>query len=273
MKQWKLWVLTVCVIFLALFIAIFICPDETSALGSILAAASGFVAVIWFYSSLQLQSIQLAEQREQFKLEFDKLNKEAKRSSLLFARETLNDMERRVNEQLKGLGNIYDLPLIFLNNIFSYIKPIVESDDPRVVQNELIEAMKILIPAKTFLSSLKEAASIILENEDIKIIGDDNKPEWFIITYEKYLENRPFISRYLGTARLLSDFMARVKLELIEIAFTASAQLNSPSQNILTDKAIKDMIEFRKKNSSITPKIVERCLDSLTPEQKKRFGI
>jgi short subunit fatty acids transporter len=53
-------------------VAISIFPsNKISDYGSIFAA--GFVAVIWFYNGLQLQSKQLDEQREQFQLEFNNL--------------------------------------------------------------------------------------------------------------------------------------------------------------------------------------------------------
>lgn len=85
MKHWKLWTLTCAVILLSLLVVIFVDSDKTSALGSIFAASSGFIAVIWFYNSLELQSVQLQEQqkqleeqRVQFQLEFNNIRLEAK---------------------------------------------------------------------------------------------------------------------------------------------------------------------------------------------------
>ena len=81
----KSWILTVIVLSFAIIgIILFynknLNIDELSAFGSIFAAAGSFIAVIWFYNSLQQQNIQLNEQRKQFQLEFNNLRLEIKRN-------------------------------------------------------------------------------------------------------------------------------------------------------------------------------------------------
>ena len=207
MKHWKLWTLTCAVILLSLLVVIFVDSDKTSALGSIFAASSGFVAVIWFYNSLELQSVQLQEQqkqleeqRVQFQLEFNNIRLEAKRSALLVAREILNDMENRVQSSLNGIGTINNLHVLFLNGLFSHINTITNEDNPKIVLDEIEKFAKVFGPARTFLYSFKEAATIILENENIPVTDDKDQPEWFVVIYEKYLQNRPFISKFLPNA-------------------------------------------------------------------------
>lgn len=278
MKHWKLWTLTCAVILLSLLVVIFVDSDKTSALGSIFAASSGFVAVIWFYNSLELQSVQLQEQqkqleeqRVQFQLEFNNIRLEAKRSALLVAREILNDMENRVQSSLNGIGTINNLHVLFLNGLFSHINTITNEDNPKIVLDEIEKFAKVFGPARTFLYSFKEAATIILENENIPVTDDKDQPEWFVVIYEKYLQNRPFISKFLPNAQLLSMVMTSIKLEIITLASFAAMGLLNP--NGLKDEAIQDMINFRNKDAKVTPKIVEKYLTSLSSEQKKKFGI
>ncbi len=278
MKHWKSWALTFAVILLALLIAIFVEPDKTSALGSIFGASSGFIAAIWFYNSLQLQLVQLQEQqkqleeqRAQFQLEFSNLRLEAKRSALLVAREILNDMENRVESSLNGIGTINNLHVLFLNGLAAHMNTIMDKDNPKIVLDEIEKFAKVLGPARTFLYSFKEAATIILENEGIPVIDDKGQPEWFVVTYKKHLQNRPFISRFLPNAQLLSMVMTSVKLEIITLASFAAMGLLNP--NGLKDEAIQDIVNFRNKDAKATPKIVEKYLVTLSSEQKKKFRI
>lgn len=278
MKHWILWLLTFTIILLSFLVVAFVDTDKMSAIGAVFGAAGGFVAVIWFYNGLELQSVQiqeqqkqLTEQRAQFQLEFNNIKLEAKRNALLVAREILNDMENRVQISLDGIGTINNLHVLFLNGLLSHINTITSSERPKIVLDEIKEFAKVLGPARTFLYSFREAATIILENENIAITNSKDEPEWFVIGYEKYLQNRPFISRFLPVARLLSMVMTPVKLEIISIASFAAMGLLNP--NLIEDEAIQDMVNFRNKDAKATPKIVEKYLSTLSSEQKKKFGI
>ena len=259
----KSWILTVIVLSFAIIgIILFynknLNIDELSAFGSIFAAAGSFIAVIWFYNSLQQQNIQLNEQRKQFQLEFNNLRLESKRSSIAIAKTILDDMEIKVNNSLKDFGKLEDLPTLFLSKAFSFMTPIIESKNLETVMTATENWNLIFTPARTFLSLLKEAGTLFLENDGISIINDNGRPEWFIITYQEQLKDKPFMSRYLPTAVMLAEFIARIKIDTIAVAGQTCLALLSPNC-VKEDEILKEIQDFKEKNNYL-PQITEEWL-------------
>ncbi len=206
-----LWLLTIVFLLLPLPFCLYMPINELSAYGTVFATSAAFIAIVWFYNSLKLQSKQLDEQREQFLLQFQYMKKESKRNDLLMAKEILEKMEKDLNEKLKDIGTIDNLPSLFLRAMI-HLGPITKSKDPEIIIKEFENYNKILTPSKLFMDQLKQAAIIILENEEISIIKDENEPEWFYDTYQKYLIGKPFFSKYQGSASMLSGFMIKTKI-------------------------------------------------------------
>lgn len=238
--------------------------NELSAFGSIFAAAGGLIAIVWFYNSLQQQTTQLNEQRKQFQLEFNNLRLESKRSVITIVKLILEDMEVKVNNSLNGIGKLEELPTLFMTNALPFLKPITESEDFEKVLEATKNFNLILTPARIFLSLMKDAGILFLENDGIAVIKDDGEPEWFIILYQEHLKSKPFISRYLTTAILLSQFMVKIKLKAVTIATETSLALMSPSY-MKKDEILKDVLDFKEKNNFL-PKIAEKWLKSLSED-------
>ncbi len=240
--------------------------NELSAFGSIFAAAGGLIAIVWFYNSLQQQTIQLNEQRKQFQLEFNNLRLESKRSVIATVKLIIEDMEIKVNTSLNGLGKLQELPTLFMTHSLPLLKPITESEDYEEVLEAINNFNLVMTPARTFLSLMKDAGTLFLENDGIPVIGNDEEPEWFIHIYQEHLKGKPFISPYLGTAILLAGFMVKIKLKTIFIATeTSLALMNSSLMNsslMKEDLILKDVLEFKEKNNFL-PKIAEIWLETL----------
>jgi len=268
----KSWILTIVIFFIAvisiiLFYTKIINIDELSAFGSIFAAAGSLIAIVWFYNSLKQQSIQLCEQRAQFQLEFNNLRLEGKRSVIAIAKTILDDMETKVNNSLSGIGKLEELPTLFLPKVFPCLVPIGESKNYETVMDAITKCSLILTPARIFLSSMKDVGMIFLENEGITVIDDNGQPEWFIITYQEHLSNKPFISRYLPTAILLAEFMVKVDFKAISIAGETSMALMKPNC-MKEDKILNDVLEYKEKNNNYLPKIAEEWLETNNFAQK-----
>lgn len=109
--------------------------NNLSGYGSIIAAGSGLLAVIWFTASLWYQSRQLKEQRTQFLAQFQHQQESSRRDSLLTAKNILDAAEERAISHHGGISSSSDLLTQYLN--FAELKPILESDNPDVVLSEL----------------------------------------------------------------------------------------------------------------------------------------
>lgn len=272
MKNLTIWILSLLVLLFAIVGIIYLPSKSIEPYSSMFSAAGSFIAVIWFYNGLKLQSKQLEKQEEQikkqseqFQLEFNKLKLESKRNAILVAKDILNDMEPRVTSKLGG--EIETLPSLFLN-FLQYLKPITQSDDPEVVLNAVELMSKVLIPARIFLYAIREAGMCILENEgltfkDPKAIS--GMPEYYIVAnYDKLLYT-PFISRHINTAKILADLMSYIDLEVVTHATFAALELKNQQSNIktmITDEAIESMRKYNNKKIKPVP-IIEKYLQSI----------
>lgn len=268
MKNLTIWIFSLLVLILAISAIVWSPVNVMEPYSAVLSSAGSFIAVIWFYNGLKLQSKQLEKQEEQikkqteqFQLEFDKLKLESKHSALLVAKDILNDMEHRVTAKLGG--EIETLPSLFTNFLI-HLKPIIESDDSEIVLNSFMLISKVLVPARIFLYAMREAGMCILENEgftfkDPKAIS--GKPEYYIIANYEKLQYTPFISRYINTAKLLADLMSSIDLEVVNYASLAAIELKNQQSNIksiLTNDAIESMQKYKK-----SVPIIKKYLNSL----------
>ena len=80
------WLLTILAILIPIALIKFYPLQTILQYGEIYSTVVAFIAFIWFYQSLYLQRIQLQEQREQFKLEFQKMTEANKRENISFAK-------------------------------------------------------------------------------------------------------------------------------------------------------------------------------------------
>jgi hypothetical protein len=267
-----LWFLTLALVVGAV-LCMFIFPsDKLSDYGSVFAAVAGFIAVIWFYNGLQLQSKQLeeqqkqiTEQREQFQLEFNNLRIESKRNAMLVARDILSDMEPRVVAKLGG--EIDTMPSMFIH-FLQFMNPITKSDDPAVVLAAVKSISIFLIPARIFMYAMREAGMCILENEGYGFqnpeIALNGAPEHYINANYNLLMHRPFISRYIATAGQLAKLMSGFDLRVVNYATFAALELQGKQTDggsyILTDEGIADLRKWSKNHK--TP-IIEKYLATL----------
>jgi uncharacterized protein (UPF0333 family) len=229
--------LTLAVLLIA-FVIYFIDIDvnEKLAVGSIFAAAGSFVSIIWFYSSLQQQSIQLEEQRKQFKLE--------NRTKIIATAKTiLDDMENEINNLLKckfikthrtcqnvstqgSPPTLTELPDLFYDCVmqFGLLHKVISGsvlnlrgDHYRryLVRNVVRNADEfyynaMLEPIERFLFSIKDVGILFLENDGIEI-KDSNELWQFIIDYRELLKDKPIISKYLPIiTKLLIHFNGEI---------------------------------------------------------------
>ncbi len=278
---WFLSILTI----VAALAAIYYAPDsDLDSIGSIFAAAAGFIAIIWFYNGLQLQTKQLEEQREQlqlqtkqleeqreqFQLEFNNLKMESKRSAMLASRDILVDMEKTVVAKLGG--EIETMPTLF-TSFLQYLNPITRSDDPDIVLDANQKISLFLVPARRFMYDMREAGRCVLENEGFSFINTDLKtalagaPENYIRANYEHLMYRPFISKYIGTAKMLADLMAGFNLNLIDQAALAAMELKNQKSGLgrmITKEAIQNMREI---NERFKLPIIEKYLATIKEDE------
>lgn len=274
MKTFFVWALTLLIIGIAVYATIALPREDFGDYGSVFAAASGFIAVIWFYRGLVLQTeqikqqqIMLEEQRKQFNLEFNNIRLDSKRNAMLVARNILNDMEPKVVEKLGG--EIETFPTIFVQ-FLQYLKPISESDDPDIVLDACTTMMKIITPAKLFLTAIMEAGICILENEGFEFVNKNKEnitPELYIIANFNNLTFRPFLSKYMGTARMLANLMSTIDLDIVKYATLAANELKYKG-HLLTDEGIQKIIDYNTSKKKGIP-IINRYLATLKAESKQ----
>ncbi|MDD5022109.1 MAG: hypothetical protein PHR82_08305 [Endomicrobiaceae bacterium] len=260
-------ILTV-LVFIFASLCLFCIPiQQMSAYSSIFSVAVALIAVIWFYNSLQLQSTQLDEQRKQFQLEFNNIKLESKRNTLLLVKEILIDMDKKVTDELDGIGKLENMLDLFIHKVLPALSNIADTADPNIVMEEIHKCNKILIPINMFLISMKDVFKLILENEG-EIISENNYTnEMFVNIYGKKIKNNAFLSKYIGIANSLSGFMIQFKLEVIELASLAVIGLKSP-RTLKNEEFISKINEFKNNNNVWVPKIVEVYLESLKTEVK-----
>ena len=242
-------------------------PTElASAIGTVIGAFAGILAVLWFSASLYYQSQQLKEQRGQFLENFKQLREESQRNALLLAKDVLGRGEERAlrwNPTLKTL-----------NDLTGYY--VAALPDWRIV-GESLDAQKVLEagkawltmaegPAMLLMSAIKSAGEVYFRASGTEGIDYSKKPEEFVFIYGETLWKLPFFSEYSGTAVFLSEMMVRMEpaRASVELAYWV-AMLKAAEQgqiaNILRKDKIIDDVTKHKEAGYPLPAIVQDLIE------------
>ncbi len=216
--------------------------EDLSGYGSVVAAGSGLLAVIWFTASLWYQSKQLKEQKSQFLLQFQQLQESNRRDSLLTAKNILDAAEERAISHHGEISSTGDLLSLYMN--FAELKPILESNNPEVVLEAFRAWMKKEGAALSLIKGIKSAAEVYFRSAGITEIDYTKKPEEFVYIYGPRFWQQPFFEAYQGTVTLLCSFMVRLEpgRNAAQIAFFA-ATAKSVGENILHMDKVREDIE------------------------------
>ncbi len=225
-------------------------------LGSLLGAASGLLAVIWFYRSLRLQSIQIKEQKEQF---IKQHHIQLQDSLLTFLDKSSERMEEYHSDLIKSLGISEPSHLVgtYIDNV-QYFKDALESTDPEEVMSKFQSWMKIEGPCVKFMSAVRDI--IILHDKRLGISKDSDgvDPADFVFINGAHLMEQPFMSAYQVSVNLLSEQMMLItpgRNAMILASMAAAAQIY-PEGYMKTDKIIED-IKKAKSNGLLVPRICD----------------
>jgi len=217
-------------------------PTESSAIGSVMEAAAGVLAVIWFPASLFYQSQQLREQREQFQENFRQLREDNRRSALVAVRDVLLRAEERALQRTPDCQSI-DGFTVYYTKIPEW--DIIEhSTDPNVVCEA---AMKWLntkdIPAIILVRGIKNAAEMYYRATGSKDVDYSMDAESFVVKYGSELWKLPYFEEYTGVADSLANFMVFMKPHRATISLAAYTAVVKNCHNGGMNIAEEDLIE------------------------------
>ena len=255
-KYWLLILITIAVVLAG--VCVLLCASDTKAstIGSVAGACGGILAVVWFLAALKSQSKQLENQKEQFLAEFQTLREGTRRDALMFARDILKDAEEKALKQNPRLNSIADLFTNYMD--FSSLGVILKSSDPQEVLEQLKVWAKVEGPAITMMRGIKSAAEIYFRATDLKDIDYSKEPEDFVFIYSPHIEKLPYFDTYIGSLRLLTDFMSRLQpgRKAALLAWQVAFAKTSP-KGWMKDEKIREEIETRKASGLSIPKIAE----------------
>lgn len=248
--------LTIIVVLLAVLLLVWVSPSQYSAIGSLFAAVGGIVAVIWFYESLQHQSVQLREQREEFLKEFTQLREQNRRSALTFCRDILTDAEEkalRVNDKFTSVSGI----LSSFQTWSANARVAVESRDPEEVLRAVETSAKWETPAVFLVDGIKQAGEIYFRSIGNDGIDYSADPEIFVLAYESWLCKLPYFGVYYARAHVLCHAMAKAKRirEATKLALWVAMMKNTP--NLMKEDEIREDIRRFKEKGWTLPAIAE----------------
>ncbi len=256
MKKYWLLILITIIVFLVGFIVLINFSDaRASSIGSVAGACGGILAVVWFFAALKSQAKQLENQKEQFLAEFQTLREGARREALMFARDILKDAEGKALKQNPELNAISDL---FTNYIdFSSLGVILKSSDPHEVLEQFKVWAKIEGPAITMMRGIKSAAEIYFRAMDFKDIDSSREPEDFVFIYSPLIEKLPYFDTYIGSLRLLTDFMLKLQPGRKAASLAVQVALAKASEVPMKEDKIREEIKIRKESGLSIPNIAK----------------
>lgn len=253
-------VLTFLLILFAVLIFKYFPLNYSETIGTLIGGIGSIIAVIWFYTSLQLQRQQLEEQGRQFISEFQQIREDSRRNALILSRDILNETEKRVLGQNAELRSISDLIPLYLRQMAEF-KPILEESDPNLVQQSVQNWLKTEGPALILMKGIKSAAEIYFRVLDANNIDYSKDSEEFVYIYGPLLWKNPFFDLYETTATMLSEFMIKLvpgRKSAILASMVAMSML--APKGIMKDDKIREDIENLKTKGYPLPKIVEAYL-------------
>lgn len=242
MPQTRLFILlSVAIVLLAIGVLVWL-PAESSAIGSVIEAAAGLLAVIWFSASLYYQSQQLREQREQFRENFRQLSEDNRRSALVAVRDVLLRAEERALRCAPDCQSLDGFTLYYTR--IPEWDIIEHSTDSNVVYEA---AMKWLnakdLPAVVLMRGIKNAAEMYYQAVGKEDVDYSMDPEFFVEKYGSDLWKLPYFEEYAGVARTLAPFMGFMKSHRATMQLAAYAAVIKNSRNGGTGIAEDDLLE------------------------------
>ncbi|MEW6774684.1 MAG: hypothetical protein AB1405_00145 [Bdellovibrionota bacterium] len=253
----RLLILLTILVFISVYAAIAsIDINLLSGYGSIISAAAGILAVIWFSASLSYQARQIEEQRIQFLAEFKHLQETNRRDALLVAKQILDTAEHAAIRNFDEISSIAELPTRYLD--CPELKPILESTDHKEVLDAFKSWVKKEGGALALLQGIKSAAEVYLRGTGTADIDYTKEPEEFVYIYGPRFMQQPFFQSFQGVATMLCEFMIRLApgRKAAQIAFFA-ATAKAISKDILhIDKLRQDMKAHTAKGYPL-PRIAE----------------
>lgn len=254
-KYWLLILITIAVVVAG--VCVLLCASDTKAstIGSVAGACGGILAVVWFLAALKSQSKQLENQKNQFLAEIQTLREGARRDALMFARDILKDAEEKALKQNPRLNSIADLSANYMD--FSSLGVILKSSDPHEVLEQFKVWMNIEGPAITMMRGIKSAAEIYFRAMDLKDIDYSKEPEDFVFIYSPHIEKLPYFDTYIGSLRLLTDFMSRLQPGRKAASLACQVALAKASEIPMKEDKIREEIKTSRASKLHIPKIAE----------------
>ncbi len=218
--------------------------DYTS-IADLVSSVAALLAVIWFSAGLMFQSMQIAEQRQQFLENFRQLREDSRRSAIVVAKDILADSERRAIEQNESLKSITELMVLYAD--FPELAGILKSTDAR----EVIEAGQKWLrkegAAMTIIRGVSAAAKIYFDSIG-QIVDYSKDPEEFVYIYGPHLWKVPYFQTFQAVSEFLSEIMIRITpvRKSALLAYQGAVALTSPEGVFKTDRIRADIENLKK---------------------------
>lgn len=256
MKKYSpLILITIAVAVACICILLFASDTKASAIGTVFGGFGSILAFIWFFAALKSQSEQLENQKNQFMAEFQTLREGSRRDALIFARDILKDAEEKALKQNPNLNTITD---IFNNYIdLSSLGIVLKSSNPQEVLEQFKVWAKIEGPAITIMRGIKSAAEIYFRSMELKDIDYSKEPEVFVFIYSPRIEKLPYFDTYLGSVRMLIEFMFRLQPGRKSALLAVQVALAKTSVVPMYENKIREEIQALKTSEKFIPKIAE----------------
>ncbi len=254
-KYWLL--ISITIVGAGVCVCVLLCASDTKAstIGSVIGGFGSVLAFVWFFAALKSQSEQLENQKDQFLAEFQTLREGARRDALMFVRDVLKDAEGKALKQNPKLNAITD---IFTNYIdFSSLGVILKSSDPHEVLEQFKVWMTIEGPAMIMMRGIKSASEIYFRAIGLKDIDYSEEPEDFVFIYSPRIEMLPYFDTYVGSLRLLTEFMLRLQPGRKAALLAFNVALAKTSVIPMKEDKIREEIKSRRASGLSIPKIAE----------------
>ena len=234
---------------------IYLSPSGYEAVGCLFGGVGSILAVIWFSASLNYQSLQLTEQRQQFLQEFKALREDARRNALSLSKDILREAEERALKCSPDLQSINDLFAYYMD--FSDLGIALKSKD----SIEVMEAVKRWIkregPATFLLRGIKQASEIYFQSIGKTDIDYSKEPEDFVYIYGTWLWKLPYFEPYQSITTMLCKFMIKLQpgRKAVELAISVALMKSYP--DMMKENVILEQIKNFRKEGRHLPAIAE----------------
>jgi hypothetical protein len=230
--------------------------EQYTPIAGLIAAASSFLAVVWFTAALMYQAQQLREQREQFAINLNQMHQDSQRNALVVAESVLRDAEARSLSQNNQLVSVADIVTTYVD--LSHMKVMLESEDPTKVIKAGTKWFKQEGPALTLMRGIKSAALVYQEATGKPIFNMAKEPEEFVYINGPILWNMPFFQKYQGTSDMVAQFMFSLLpgRTSAQLAYMIALAKTTREGIVKREKLEEDIRAIKEKNYPL-PKIAE----------------